>query len=352
MTDIRQTRINNLRDYLLKNNMDSALITDLKNVFYFSGYTGTSAYLIITLENLYAVTDFRYITQASEQCPLFEIVDVAKSNINVLCEKLACTGFENLSIGYNEYTKFNEIFKELKPLDKAILNFRAKKGPDEIQSIKKAVKIADDAFSHILKFAKKGMSEIEVANEIDFFMKRNGASANSFETICASGVRGALPHGFPTDKRLEFGELVVLDFGCVYNGYCSDITRTFAVGEISDDLKKVYDTVLNAQLSALNMAVNGEKCSDIHNKAQKIIDKEYKGCFGHSLGHGVGLDIHEEQNLSPKNENALEVGNVVTVEPGIYIPYFCGVRIEDMIYISQEKTEILTASSKQLFYIE
>ncbi|MBE7038072.1 MAG: aminopeptidase P family protein [Ruminococcaceae bacterium] len=352
MADIKEMRIKKLRKALKKNKMDSILITDLKNVFYYSGYTGTSAYLIISLEDLYLITDFRYTTQCKEQCPLFKIIDFKETDVKSICSKFFATGFENLSIGYNQYINYCKMFKNLLPVNDMILRFRAKKSIDEVKSIKKAVKIADDAFLHILKFAKCGVTEIEIANEIDFFMKRKGASSNSFDTICASGARGALPHAFPTSKKLEYGDLVVLDFGCVYRGYCSDITRTFAVGDIDKDKKKVYDTVLYAQKTALEAVKKGNKCSDIHNIAQNIIEKDYKGMFGHSLGHSVGLDIHENPNLSPKNDKVLETGNVVTVEPGIYIPDFCGVRIEDLVYVSKNETHILTNSPKELLYVE
>lgn len=343
-----QSRIKKLRSYLVKNKLDSALITDLKNVFYYSGYTGSSAYLVIGLDVLYLMTDFRYITQAGEQCPDYEIIDIRKNDIKKMCSAFEKTGFENLSISYSSYMKFGGIFKNLFCLDDTILKFRAKKSAAELKNIRKAVKIADMAFEHILKFAKAGMSEIEVANEIDFFMKKCGASQNSFDTICASGKRGALPHGFPTSKKLEKGDLVVLDYGCVYNGYCSDITRTFAVGDVSDDAKKIYDTVLTAQRCAEEFLAAQKKCSDAHMLAENIINKSYCGYFGHALGHGVGLDIHELPTLSPKNEMLLKPGNVVTVEPGIYIPSFCGVRIEDMAVIKKDGIEILTSAEKDL----
>ncbi len=348
MADETLSRIKKLRRYLVKNELDSALITDLKNVFYYSGYTGTSAYLVIGLDFLYLMTDFRYITQAKEQCPHYEIIDIRQNDIKKICANLEMTGFENLSISYNSYMKFKNVFKNLICMNGAILEFRAKKSAAEIKNIKKAVDIADKAFTHILKFAKAGMTEIEVANEIDFFMKKNGAEGNSFDTICASGKRGALPHGFPTSKKLENGDLVVLDYGCVYNGYCSDITRTFAVGDVSNEAKKVYDTVLKAQKEAEDFLSAGKKCADAHILAAKIIDKSYCGYFGHALGHGVGLDIHEQPTLAPKNESVLCAGNIVTVEPGIYIPSFGGVRIEDMVCIKRDGIEILTKSDKDL----
>lgn len=348
MADETLSRIKKLRSFLIKNKLDSMLVTDLKNVFYYSGYRGTSAYLIIGLDFLYLMTDFRYITQATAQCPHYEIINVKKADIKALTANLERTGFENLSISYNAYAKFSKIFKGLYCIGNAIYNFRAKKSAAEIKNIKKAVEIADKAFEHIIKFAKIGMSETEVANEIDFFMKKNGASGNSFETICASGARGALPHGAPTEKKLEYGDLVVLDYGCVFNGYCSDITRTFAVGKVSDAAKRVYDTVLRAQKTAEDMLTSGEMCCNAHIAAENVINEKYKDSFGHALGHGVGLDIHENPTLEPRNKTILKPGNIVTVEPGIYLPGFCGVRIEDMVRIKKDGIEILTKAEKDL----
>lgn len=351
MADETLSRIRKLRSFLVKNKLDSMLVTDLKNVFYYSGYKGTSAYLIIGLDFLYLFTDFRYITQAKMQCPHYEIIDVKNADLKAMTANLKHTGFENLSISYASFAKFSKIFNKLACVGGAIYNFRAKKSAAEIKNIKKAVDIADKAFEHIIKFAKPGMTEIDAANEIDFFMKRNGASGNSFDTICASGARGALPHGTPTSKKLEYGDLVVLDYGCVYNGYCSDITRTFAVGEISAEAKRVYDTVLTAQKTAEDMLKSGEMCCNAHFTAENIINKDYEGTFGHALGHGVGLDIHEQPTLSPKNKTILKPGNIVTVEPGIYIPNFCGVRIEDMVCIKKNGVEILTKAEKDLMHI-
>jgi len=340
-----------LIDKLDENNLDSILITDLNNVRYFSGFTGTTAYLIITKHNNYLITDFRYIEQANGQCPDFEIIDHNAQDVELLTKQLENTGFENETISYKNYIKFEKLFKKLICVNDLITTLREKKYEDEIINIKHAVKIADDAFTHICKYAKEGMSEIEVANELEFYMRKNGAEKLSFDTIVASGARGAMPHGYPTDKKLVSGELVVLDFGCFYNGYASDMTRTLAVGNVDDKLIDVYNTVLDAQMSVLKVISDGQSASLMHKTAQDIIDKKYINTFGHALGHGVGLEIHELPTLSPKSKKILEVGNVVSVEPGIYIPGLCGVRIEDLVYITKNGCEVLTKSTKKLIYI-
>ena len=182
-------------------------------------------------------------------------------------------------------------------------------------------------------------------------MKKLGASSLSFDTIVASGERGALPHGEATDKKISKGELVTVDFGCVYNGYSSDMTRTFAVGDISDELGKIYETVLLAQTTSLDMIKEGVKASDVHMNAYNIIQEKYPDSFGHGLGHGLGLDIHESPNLSPRNEKTLKSGNVVTVEPGIYISGLGGVRIEDVALVTDNGCINLTKSPKNLIFI-
>lgn len=346
-----KNRIEKLRKYMAEENIDSVIIKDLKNVYYYSGYTGTSAYLLITLVNLYLFTDFRYIEQCESQCPMYEICDVSKEKIEDYLSKYAITGFENLSISYNDYLELNKKANKLTPLGDKILEFRSIKYDNEISLIAKAEEIGDKAFHKLLSYAKEGMTEREIALFLEFEMKKLGASSISFDTIVASGVRGALPHGVATDKKISKGELVTVDFGCVYNGYCSDMTRTFAVGDISDELGKIYETALLAQTTSLNMIKEGVKASDVHMNAYNIIQEKYPDSFGHGLGHGLGLDIHESPNLSPRNEKTLKSGNVVTVEPGIYISGLGGVRIEDVALVTDNGCINLTKSPKNLIFI-
>ena len=344
-------RINRLLSKLDEKSLDSIVVTDRNNIRYLSGFTGTTSYLVISHAKRYLVTDFRYVEQAEKQCGDFEIIDIKKTDVKKLVSDMKHTGFENETILFAEYKKFSEIFSSLEPVDNMLTLLRSVKDENEIKNIKKAIQIADDAFSHVVKIAKSGMSEKDLADEIEFYMKKHGASSLSFDTIAASGARGAMPHGFPTDKKIENGELVVLDFGCFYNGYASDMTRTVAVGEVSKEQIDIYNTVKEAQKRATEEIGPGKKCADIHMIAQNTINEKYPDSFGHALGHGVGLEIHEMPTLSPLSKLTLVPGNVVSVEPGIYIQGFCGVRIEDLVLITNKNCEILTKSTKDLIYI-
>jgi len=222
----------------------------------------------------------------------------------------------------------------------------------EIERISKAEAIGDMAFSHILGYIKEGVSERDIAAELEYFMKKQGAEKTSFDTIVISGKKTSMPHGTPDDKKIENGDFVTLDFGCVYEGYCSDMTRTVAVGKADERQKEIYNIVLEAQLTGLNAIKSGVVCKNADEMARNVIEKAgYGKYFGHSLGHGVGLMIHELPNLSPKSEMMLEDNMVVSCEPGIYIPDFGGVRIEDLVVVSGEKCTILSKSQKNLIEI-
>lgn len=346
------TALMKLKAAMKEKGIEAVLVTDLNNVFYLSGFTGTSAYLIIDTENNYIFTDFRYIQQSAQQCRDFTVIDVKETD---KCDKIFLSyescGFEDLNISLSLFNKFRKKFRAVCPVGQLINDLRKIKTEKEIGLIKKAQQITDMAYSHILNYAKKGMTEKEIALELEFFMRKNGASAASFNIICASGERGSLPHAVTTDKKLCEGELVVLDFGCVYEGYMSDMTRTFGVGYVSDDIKDVYDTVYEAQTEALKHIAPGKICSDIHKIAEDVINKKYPGTFGHGLGHGVGIEIHEGPAFSPRCNEVICPGNVITVEPGIYIPQKVGVRIEDMVIITADGYENITESSKELIYI-
>lgn len=230
-----------------------------------------------------------------------------------------------------------------------IEKLRMKKSPEELEVLKAAAKIADDAFEHICSYIKAGMTELEVSNELEFFMRSQGATSSSFDIIVASGLRSALPHGVASDKKIESGDLITLDFGALYNGYVSDITRTVAVGEPSDKLKEIYHVVLESQVLALEKIKPGMTGIEADAIARDYIkSKGYGEAFGHSTGHGIGLEVHEGPGLSFRSETILEPGMAVTVEPGIYLPGIGGVRIEDDILITETGNERLTHSSKEL----
>jgi len=351
-------RIEALRKRLRELNIDAALITKRENYIYLSGFTGTLAVLIIGEDKSLLVTDFRYLKQAEIQAPAYKIVEYKGNLLDALAKqiqelKIERLGFEE-SVPFRTYKEYESKFlvKELVPLGDLVESLRMVKDEYEIEAIKKAAKIADDAFKFILGYIKPGISEADVAAELEYFMKKKGASGASFDIIVASGIRAAMPHGVASEKKIEKGDAVVLDFGAVYNNYCSDITRTVFVGYPCEELKKVYGTVLHAQKSALECAVSGKTGKEVDWVARKIIgDSGYEKNFGHGLGHGVGLEIHEEPRLSPMGDKQLKEGMVVTVEPGIYIEGIGGVRIEDLIVINNEKPSILTESPKEMIIL-
>ncbi|MCX7715131.1 MAG: aminopeptidase P family protein [Clostridia bacterium] len=333
----------------------AALITGKPNIFYYSGFTSEDAVLIISHDRAMLVTDSRYTIQAKQQSPSFQMRDV-KEGWETIFQDVSQTEilYEQEHLTVSRFEKFKNLLpkKEFVWGSKLLDSLRMCKDSGEAAKIREAERLGDEAFSHILKFIKAGKTEKEIAFELEFFMRKNGASGLSFEIIVASGVRSSMPHGVATDKTVEKGDFVTLDFGCVFEGYCSDMTRTVVVGECSDRQKEIYQTVLHTQTEIVSMLEKGKLCADIDKAARDIIASAGFGeYFRHGLGHGVGIEIHEMPFLSSKSDVILEAGHVVTVEPGIYIEGFGGVRIEDLVLICDEKTENLTHSSKELLII-
>ncbi len=340
-------------------NVDAVIVQGEYNRRYLSGFTGSNAYLYISKKTKKLLTDFRYVEQATSQCPDFEVIDYLQGGktfydtVNeVISEDGARTiGFEDSVLTYKEYIGLENGLKdvELEPIGDTVEQIRMIKDQEELEAIKMAAAIGDKAFSHIITYIKPGVTEIQVALELEHFMKHNGASKLSFESIVASGKHSSLPHARPTDKKIELGDFVTLDFGCVYNGYCSDMTRTVVVGKASDKQKEIYETVLEAQLKSL--AAIKEDCigKEVDKVARDIItNKGFGDNFGHGLGHCVGLFIHEEPRLSPKDESTFKENMVVTVEPGIYVPNFGGVRIEDLVCVTKDGIINFNTSTKEL----
>jgi Xaa-Pro aminopeptidase len=354
-----ERRLKELRSKLAQKGLDGVLVTKRENYIYLSNFTGTFANLLITKEKAILVTDFRYVEQARSEAPSYEIVQY-QGNISVTLNDLLTSykvknlGFEEDYMTYKTYSDFGKKFSDIKlsPLGGAIDHLRFIKDQDEIEVIKEAVRIADEAFSHVLKYIKPGVTETEIASEIEHYLKKQGARGSSFDTIVASGVRSSLPHGVASSKAIEMGDAVTMDFGAIYKEYCSDMTRTVFVGQPKDELKKIYDIVLNAQMAGINGAVKGLSGMEIDGIARTIIsDAGYGDNFGHSLGHGVGLEIHEEPRLSTQSTVKMLNGMVVTVEPGIYVSGLGGVRIEDMIVINEDKPIVLTKSTKDMIIL-
>lgn len=355
-----ENRIFRLREFLKRQNCDSVIINKEENLHYFSGFTGDDTILLITLNDCYLVTDSRYIEQAKQQTnfAVFEQKTGLLAKTAQMIEEmgLLSVAFEGNALKYNAYAKLKDCLKDTNvgfSTSVDLDELRIIKDDDEIELIKKAIWISDEAYSHILKYAKAGMSENDIACELETVMRRLGSQRPAFTTIVASGVRGALPHGTATDKLINDGEFVTIDFGAVYKGYHSDITRTFCIGQASDKQREIYDVVLNAQLLGLKEIAPEKSGREVDAPVRNYIKNAgYGQYFGHGLGHGVGLEIHELPRLSPLSPTArLEKNMLVTDEPGIYLPDFGGVRIEDTVLVTADGCQPLTQSDKRLIEI-
>lgn len=349
-------KIDKVRELIDSENIDALLVMSDYNRRYLSGFTGSSGAVIITKDEKYLISDFRYDAQAREQAQDFEFVLQKKGLLDFLIEfleekNLKAIGFEGAHVNYNTYSRLAQDF-DLKPLTNEVEKIRMYKTSDELQLIKKACEIADESYEYILKFVQAGMTELQVKNALESHMTKLGASGASFDTIVASGYRGALPHGVASEKIIETGDMVTLDFGAYYKGYASDITRSFAVGEVSDEMERIYNIVLEAQLSALDHIKPGMTGAEADKVARDIIAEHgYGENFGHSLGHGFGLEVHEGPALAKSSDTVLEEGMCVTIEPGIYVADLGGVRIEDDCLVTGTGLEKLTHSSKELFIL-
>ncbi|MED3985404.1 aminopeptidase P family protein [Peribacillus simplex] len=347
-----------LRASMEKVGIDGFLITSTYNRRFMTNFTGSAGVVLISQKEAKFITDFRYVEQAGKQAPDYEIVqhkgtiieEVGKQAEAMNISKL---GFEQEHLTYATYKAYEmAIDGQLLPVSGVIENLRLIKTSSEIKILKEAAAIADAAFTHILDFLRPGISELDVSNELEFFMRKQGATSSSFDIIVASGIRSALPHGVATDKIIEKGDFVTLDFGAYYNGYVSDITRTLAVGKPSEDLINIYDIVLEAQLRGMAGIKPGMTGREADALTRNLIEeKGYGQYFGHSTGHGIGLEVHEGPALSLRSDIILEPGMAVTVEPGIYLPGVGGVRIEDDTIVTIEGNEALTHSTKELIIL-
>jgi Xaa-Pro aminopeptidase/Xaa-Pro dipeptidase len=352
------SRIDRVREWAVKNNADAVLVSSAHNKFYLGGLYSGSGYVLVTKNSQYVIVDFRYYEEVVSKDNGLEVVLLSKENtidkiINSVKVKegIEKIGFEAQEVTYDFYSKLKDSLNcELVPMD--LSKIRMIKDCDEIENIKKACEIADSAFNHILGFIKEGISEKAVENELVRFIKDNGGQKESFDTIVASGVRGALPHGKASEKLISRGELVTLDFGVRYNNYCSDITRTLALGQCSSELKHIYNIVKAAGEEAMKIAKPGVTLGDLDFAARSFIEKEgYGEYFGHNLGHGLGIQVHEYPSVAPNNKEVLKEGMVITIEPGIYFPHKGGVRIEEDILITDKGCIKLTNSIRDLIVI-
>ncbi len=350
-------RLTKLRKDLLSQGLDGILILEPDNRRYLSGFTGSSGALLITASEALLFTDFRYTEQAAAQAHSFRVIkhgQVIWDDLGIYARGVVNLAFEQNFVTYEQFQLVSEKLKEcrLVPVAGLVENLRSIKEDKELAEMRRAGELADRAFSHILTYLQPGISEREIGLELEFFMRQQGASGPSFEFIVASGPRSSLPHGTATERRIAKGELVTMDFGCVVNGYCSDITRTIVVGEPSDQQREIYRVVLEAQTASLEALKAGMTGQEVDKVAREIISRNgYGENFGHGLGHGVGLAVHEEPRLSPAGLKVLEPGMVVTVEPGIYLPDWGGVRIEDTVAVTETGCTLLTKSAKELIIL-
>lgn len=351
-------RLEKLQNMLSQYDVDGYYISKPSNVTYITGFTGDDSVAIVTRDKAFFITDSRYTEQAKIEVDGFSIIDNNRDMYKAVGECINSSGiktlgFESGYVTYEVYSTLKDTDKvQLKPLNNIIESFRSIKDEKEIKNIKQAQKIAEKAFDHILSVIKAGIKEIDIAAELEYYMRKEGADGTSFDTIVASGYRSALPHGKASEKIIENGEFVTIDFGCKYNGYCSDMTRTIVIGKATEEQRNIYNIVLNAQKHAIENLKANIKESEGDYLARSVIENEgYGEYFGHSLGHGVGLEIHEEPYMAKNKSGILKVKMVVTVEPGIYIPNFGGVRIEDMVVIKEDNVLDLTNSTKELIEI-
>ena len=351
-------KVEKLRIKMREEGLDAVLVLDELNQRYLSDFAFTDGFLFITLNKAYLITDFRYYEMAikgADKC--FEVL--MPENRSAFIDKVmdeeegSVVGFEGGSVSFEVYQLYCQKHPGLRfvNIGKTIETLRAVKTPDELENIKKAQDITDKAFAHLLTFIKPDMTELEVAVELEYAMRKFGAEGFAFETIAVSGDASALPHGKPRNVKLRPGFLT-MDYGAKYNGYCSDMTRTIVIGKADEDIKKLYNTVLNAQRAALDYLRAGCDCGVADKIARDIINRDYEGKFGHGLGHSVGLFIHEAPSLNARGSGKkLEVGNVVTCEPGIYLFGKYGCRIEDMVAIEENGIYNFTHSTKELIEV-
>lgn len=345
-----------LREYLREQELDGVVVSKLENLHYFSGFTGDDSMLVIGMNTAQLVTDFRYVEQAAREAPDFKVKKQEKGLLKRVAEVinedgLSRVGFEGGSLCYDWHRK---IAGQLHDVDfthsVSLDSLRQVKSQEELACIRRAMEIGDEAFEYILTYIRPGISELDVAAALENCMRQNGSQRPSFDTIVASGKRGSLPHGTATEKLINVGEFVTMDYGAVYKGYHSDMTRTVCMGRADEKQRHVYSTVLKAQELGVSLVQPGASGKEVDRLVrQQIAEAGYGRYFGHGLGHSVGLEIHEEPRLSPSSTcEALAENMLVTVEPGIYIPDWGGVRIEDTVVVKEGGCEILTHSPKEL----
>lgn len=351
-------RVERLREELARRSLAGLLVNHPANRRYLSGFTGSAGLLLILADKAYLCTDFRYLEQAAQEALGWEVVKLerpwtqtiakllggVRGSVAYEAEHLTCAQYQDLASALSEV--------ELKAEKGLVEKLRVQKDEAELAVLRRAIALTDAGAAFLTSLLKPGLTEKEIALELEFFLRRRGAAGPSFPFIVASGPRSSLPHGEPTERRLATGDFVTVDFGIVWDGYCSDLSRTFVLGEPTPQQRFLYDLVLNAQETGIAAAGPGVPAAEVDAAARAVISKAgYGDYFGHALGHGVGLEIHEEPHLTSSAAEALLPGTVVTVEPGVYLPGTGGVRIEDVVLITTTGREVLSQAPKQLFVV-
>lgn len=351
-----EARLARIRDRLSEAGLESVLIGQPENRRYASGFTGSAGYLLISREKAVILTDFRYLEQVGRQAPHFDLVRLTEGIVKHLTEVvkeagIRQVGFEAAHVGFQLHHELTEALREvgaeLTPVLGLVEALRAVKDEDELELIARAVAVADAGIGHIRDVLRPGLTETGIAWELEKYLREHGAESLAFPTIVAAGENAALPHHRASDRPVQAGEPVIIDFGATVNGYRSDCTRTLCVGPADGRFAEIYDLVLRAQLAGIDAVRAGPKGGEVDAVARDLIaEAGYGEQFGHSLGHGIGLEVHELPFLRNKGEDVLEPNMVVTIEPGVYLPGWGGVRIEDMAIVRPDGCRLLTAAPK------
>jgi Xaa-Pro aminopeptidase len=356
-------RVQRLRHALAKHELDAALISNAQNRRYLSGFTGSAGYLLISADEAVVATDFRYYEQSASQAPDFRLHKTV-GGFDAWVPPLFA-GFGGRKVAFEAADMSVATHKQLKkslatlpegerpqlvPTPNLVESLRLFKEPEEIEALQRAVDLGDEAFTHVAQRVEPGWTEKQVAWEIEKYIREHGGDGLSFDTIVAGGPWGAMPHAYPRDRKLEKGEGVVIDMGCDVGGYMSDLTRTIVLGKPDDQFRKIYDIVLTAQLAAEEMVRPGMSGEEAHMIAHKVIEEAgYGETFGHGLGHGIGLQVHEAPRVARTSTDELKNGMVFTIEPGIYITGWGGVRIEDMVVLENGRARVMSRAPKLQF---
>lgn len=355
VTATRQARIERIQKLIEEAGIDGCVLKGMDNIFYLTGFRGSEGTLLVTRGDVILIVDFRYITHAKEVTRDISIVELKQKQdaLYDMCKKYGISqlGFDGAHVPYNTYRSWADNLPgiNLVPMSNAVEEIRKIKEPGEIEAVMKAIAAATQAFTDIMGLIRPGNTERNIADELDHAMRGRGAQGPSFPTIVASGPRGALPHAEPSDRKFEAGDTVIIDFGALVDGYCSDETVTVCLGDIPDKMKEVYSIVDDARKLGIDNALSGKAVKQLDDIVRGYIEERgYGDFFRHGVGHGVGIAVHEAPGINSVATGILEENMIVTIEPGIYLPNIGGVRLEDMVLITAGKARVLTGIRKDM----